>query len=231
MPESIIMTWSGGKDSALALYELKKDTAYSIKTLFTTVTKDYGRISMHGVREALLEKQAKSLGILLEKIEISANSSHEEYKNKMKNALELYKSKGLESVAFGDIFLEDIRSYREANLSKVGMKAVFPLWKKNTEELANLFIDLGFKTILTCVDTKLLDGKFTGREFDKQFLSELPETIDPCGENGEFHTFVYDGPIFKNRIYYEKGETVLRDDRFMYCDLLPQAASETASGK
>jgi len=228
MPESIIMTWSGGKDSALALYELRKDARYSVKALLTTVTKDYGRISMHGVREALLEEQAESLGIPLKKIEISANSSHEEYKNKMKNALEFYKSQGLESVAFGDIFLEGIRSYREENLSKVGMKAIFPLWGKDTSCLAKLFIELGFKTILTCVDTKLLDGKFTGREFDEQLLSELPEIIDPCGENGEFHTFVYDGPIFKNKIGFVKDKIVIKDNRFCYCDLLPQHVDNIA---
>ena len=219
--EEVLMTWSGGKDSSLALYELKKDTGYSVKALLTTVTKAYGRISMHGVREALLEEQAESLDIPLKKIEISANSSNEEYEEKMKSVLAPYEKQGIKKVAFGDIFLEDVRSYRERNLSKVGMKAMFPLWKKNTMSLAELFIDLGFKTILTCVDTKFLDGKFAGREFSKQLLSEFPETIDSCGENGEFHTFVYDGPGFKNKVNFKKGEIVLRDNRFSYCDLLP----------
>ena len=221
MVEKIILTWSGGKDSALTLYELLKKQEYEIAALLTTVTEGYDRISMHGVQRILLEEQAESIGLPLEIIYITQNSSNEEYEARMKEKLMHYKSRGVESVAFGDIFLEDLRSYREENLSKVGMKGVFPLWKRDTAELARTFIELGFRAIVTCVDSDVLDGSFAGRVLDNQFLSDLPSEVDPCGENGEFHSFVYDGPIFRERIGYRKGEVILRDNRFYYCDLIP----------
>lgn len=130
-----------------------------------------------------------------------------------------FKGLGIKKVAFGDIFLEDVRKYREENLKKVSMEAVFPLWGRNTGEVANQFINLGFKSIITCVDTKVLDGSFAGRLFDKEFLEDLPENADPCGENGEFHGFVFDGPIFRDRIEFSVGQKVLRDERFMFCDI------------
>lgn len=218
--KKVIYSWSGGKDSAMALYELLKDNTYEIVSLLTVVTKDYGRISMHGVREELLELQAASLGLNLEKIFISKDSGNKEYELCMKETLMRYKKIGVEAVAFGDIFLEDLKKYREDHLKEVGLEAVFPIWKKDTRELANEFINLGFKTIITCVDSKMLDGKFSGRLFDRQFLSELPPGVDPCGENGEFHSFVYDGPMFRNPIPYELGETVLREQCFYYSDIL-----------
>jgi len=221
MVEKVLFTWSGGKDSAMALYELQKVYNYKILALLTTITDGYDRISMHGVRNSLLEQQIESLGFPLEKVHISKDSSNEEYEAKMKNALLRYQAQGVSSVAFGDIFLEDLRRYREKNLSKIGLKGIFPLWMRNTAELARTFIDLGFKAIITCIDSKFLDKSFAGRVFDKQFLSELPSSVDPCGENGEFHSFVYGGPIFKSEIPYEKGEVVLRDNRFYYCDLMP----------
>ncbi len=220
MKEKILFTWSGGKDSAMALYELKKTPDYEITALLTTITENYDRISMHGVRRALLEKQADSLGLPLEKIFITKNSSNEEYETVMRAALEKYRRAGVTSVAFGDIFLEELRRYREDNLSKMGMKAVFPIWKRDTPELAHTFIDLGFKAVITCVDSHVLDRSFAGREFDRKFLSELPKGVDPCGENGEFHSFVYDGPIFQKRIFHATGEVILRDKRFYYCDLV-----------
>jgi uncharacterized protein (TIGR00290 family) len=220
MSNKVLFAWSGGKDSAMALYELKKNHDYEIFALLTTITKDYDRISMHGVRRVLLEQQAESLGLPLEKIYISKRSSNEEYESKMKDELVHCRGLSISSVAFGYIFLEDLRKYREANLSKVNMKGIFPIWKRNTIELADKFIDLGFKAIITCVDSKVLDKTFAGRTFDKQFLSELPSNVDHCGENGEFHSFVYDGPIFKNGISYEKEEVVLRNGRFYYCDLI-----------
>ncbi len=219
--ERIIFTWSGGKDSALALYELQKSQQYEIEVLLTTVTADYNRISMHGVRNLLLEQQVKSLGLHLEKIQISKNSSNEEYEVKISDALKLYQGKGVSAVAFGDIFLEDLRKYRENQLSKLSLKGLFPLWKRDTRELALKFIELGFKAVVSCVDSEFLHKSFAGRLFDKQFLSELPDTVDPCGENGEFHSFVFDGPIFKQKISYEEGDIVLRDKRFYYCDLIP----------
>ena len=218
--EKVLFAWSGGKDSAMALYEVQKSEKYDVVALLTIVTQDYDRISMHGVRRALLEEQAALLGIPLETVLISKHSSNEEYEAKMKEALVRYKKEDIVSVVFGDIFLEDLKKYREDNLAKVGLKGVFPIWKRDTRELAAAFIDLGFKAIITCVDSKSLDKSFAGRVFDKQFLSDLPNGIDPCGENGEFHSFVYDGPIFSRGIIFEKGQVVLRDNRFYYCDLV-----------
>lgn len=218
--EKVILTWSGGKDSALALYELQTSLGYEVSALLTTVTEDYDRISMHGVRSVLLGRQGKSLGIPVERVYISGASSNEEYETRMKEMLTRYRRMGVSCVAFGDIFLEDVRKYRERNLSKVGMKGLFPLWRKGSKRLAHRFIDLGFKAIVTCVDSSVLDGSFVGRVFDKQFLTEIPSAVDPSGENGEFHSFVYDGPIFQRRIRCERGDVVLRDNRFYYCDLM-----------
>jgi len=220
VPEKVLFTWSGGKDSAMALYELQKDGRYEIVALLTSVTEDYDRISMHGVRRVLLEQQAQSLGLPLEILYITRNSSNEEYEAKLKDKLLQYKNHGVSSVVFGDIFLEDLRKYRESNLAQVGMKGIFPIWKRDTAELAHTFIDLDFKAVITCVDSNVLDGKFVGRYFDSQFLSELPAKVDPCGENGEFHSFVYDGPIFHERIRFRRGKIVLRDNRFYFRDLI-----------
>ena len=227
--EKVLLAWSGGKDSAMALYELKKNRDYEISALLTTITEDYGRISMHGVRSCLLEQQAESLGLPLEKVYITKNSSNEEYESKMMNKLFYYQGLGVTSVAFGDIFLEDLRRYRERNLDKLKIKGIFPIWEINTLDLAHAFIDLGFKAVITCVDSKVLDKSFAGRAFDKQFLSELPSSVDPCGENGEFHSFVYDGPIFKKEIPHKRGEIVLRDERFYYCDLIESSHSHAGA--
>ena len=221
MAEKALFSWSGGKDSAIALYEIQKSKSYEILALLTTITEDYDRVSMHGLRRILLEQQAKSLGISLEKVFITKDASNEEYESKMKEALLRYKNAGVHSVVFGDIFLQDIRKYREENLSKIEMNGVFPIWRRNTTALAHTFIDLGFKAITICVDSNVLDKRFAARDFDKQFLSQLPPTVDPCGENGEFHSFVYDGPSFRENILFKKGEIVLRDNRFYYCDLIP----------
>ena len=224
-----LFCWSGGKDSALALYEILNSGSHSVAALLTTVTKDYNRISMHGVRSVLLEQQAKAINIPLKKVFITINSSNEDYEVKMTKVLEHFKKGGIYSVVFGDIFLEDLRKYRESNLAKLQMSALFPLWKKDSKQIANSFIDLGFKAIITCVDTKSLDADFAGREFDKTLLSDLPASVDPCGENGEFHTYVYAGPIFDREISVTRGEIVLRDERFCFCDLLPE--SKYKSGK
>jgi uncharacterized protein (TIGR00290 family) len=219
MPNKILFSWSSGKDSALALHSIKNSKDFEIAALLTTVTADYDRISMHGVRRELLEKQAESIGIPLEKIFISKKSSNEEYEGKMLDLLLRYKNDGTSAVAFGDIFLEDVKKYREENLTRIGMKGIFPLWKQSSYVLAKRFIELGFRAIITCVDSKQLDGKYCGREFDELLLSELPKTVDPCGENGEFHTFVYEGPVFTKNISFIKGEIVLRDEQFFFCDL------------
>ena len=222
MGSKALFSWSGGKDSALALYEVLGTRSRDIASLITTVTGEYDRISMHGVRSLLLEMQADSLGIALEKVIIPRNASNEAYELSLENALLKYKSSGVDSVIYGDIFLEEIRKYREEQLGKLGLGCVFPIWGRDSLSLARTFIEAGFKAVVVCVDSTLLDGGFAGREFDYDFLSELPQGTDPCGENGEFHTFVYDGPIFRERVGFEKGEVVLRDGRFYYCDLLPQ---------
>jgi uncharacterized protein (TIGR00290 family) len=219
--ERVVFTWSGGKDSAMALYELQMANSYEISALLTTVTEDYDRISMHGVRSALLEQQAESLRLPLDKVYITRNASNEDYEARMRDKLLYYRSQGINSVVFGDIFLEDLRKYREDNLAQAGMQGIFPVWRRDTREMARTFIDLGFKAIITCVDSNVLDKKFVGRLFDERLLSEFPDSVDPCGENGEFHSFVYDGPIFRERIRYEQGEIVLRDERFYFCDLIP----------
>ncbi len=219
MKEKVIVAWSGGKDITLALYELAKTEQYEIAALLTTVTQEYDRVSMHGVRTVLLEQQAQSLGFALEKIFISKNASNEEYEAKMREVMQRYVAAGIRSVVFGDIFLEDLRRYREENLAKIGAKAIFPLWKEDTAGVARRFIDAGFRAVITCVDSNALDERHIGREFDARFLSELPGGLDPCGENGQFHSFVYDGPIFERGIPFERGQVVLRENRFYYCDL------------
>jgi len=220
MKEKVLLSWSGGKDSAMALYEIQKAKKYEILGLLTTVTEDYDRISMHGVRSVLLQQQAQSLGFPLEKLFIPRETSIEEYESKSEIALTMFQQDGVSLVVFGDIFLEGIRKYREEKLSKIGMTGLFPLWKKRSADLAHAFIDLGFKAVVTCVDPKVLDKAFVGRLIDERFLAELPANVDPSGENGEFHSFVFEGPIFKERIPCTVGEVVLRGS-FYFCDLLP----------
>jgi uncharacterized protein (TIGR00290 family) len=221
MPEDIVFCWSGGKDSAMALHALGAEPGVRIAGLLTTVTEEYDRISMHGVRRALLEQQAESLGLPLHAVLIPPQCVNATYEARMKDALEQHLARGVRRVAFGDIFLEDLRVYREQNLAKVGMEAVFPIWKRDTRELARELIRLGFRAIAVCIDPRVLDSSFAGRELDESFFSDLPPGVDPCGENGEFHTFVFDGPIFRTPIRFRAGETVHRDG-FYFCDLLPE---------
>jgi uncharacterized protein (TIGR00290 family) len=219
--EKVLFSWSGGKDSAMALQAILADRRYQVAALLTTVTGDYDRISMHGVRRVLLERQAKSLGIRLEKVFISKRATNQEYESKMEQVLKEYKSLGTTSVVFGDIFLEDLKEYREKNLARLGLGGIFPLWKKDTKELIQSFIAQGFKAITVCVDTQVLDKRFVGREIDRPFISDLPPTVDVCGENGEYHSFVYAGPVFSKSVSFRRGETLLREGRFFYCDLIP----------
>ncbi len=222
MREKVIVAWSGGKDSALALYEVLNSGSYEVLELLTTVTRDYDRISIHGVRRALVEQQANALGFPLEITFISKGASDAEYEKELLKALKRQRDSGASSVVFGDIFLEDVRKYRERLLAKVSMNGILPLWKRDTQVLARQFINLGFKAIITSIDSTVLGKAFAGREYDEKFLSDLPANVDPCGENGEFHTFVYDGPIFHERVFFTKGEIVLRENRFYFCDLLPK---------
>lgn len=219
MREKAIVSWSGGKDSALALYETAAE--YEIVALLTTVTSDYDRISMHGVRRCLLEQQAAALGYPLEQVMIPPRCVNEEYENRMRSALTRFRSEGVTRVVCGDIFLEDVRRYREERLLSEGLTGVFPLWQRETRPLARQFMQLGFRTMLCCIDTHVLDERFAGRLFEESLLAELPANVDPCGENGEFHTFVFDGPNFARPVPYRLGEYVLREERFGYRDLLP----------
>ena len=221
VPEPVIMAWSGGKDSALALFEAKKNPSYRVSSLLTTVTEDYDRISMHGVRCALLERQAQALGLPLHQVLIPKDCPNPVYEEKMKSAMLEFKARGIVKVAFGDIFLEDLRQYREQNLARLGMSALFPIWKQETKTLAQTFIAQGFQAIIACVDSNYLDPKFSGALYDRDFLAAIPPAVDPCGENGEFHSFVFAGPIFPEPIPFRKGEVVLRENRFAFCDLLP----------
>ncbi len=216
--EKVLFSWSGGKDSALALHETLK--MYEIKALLTTITEEYDRVSMHGVRRTLLENQAQSLGLPLENVFISTNTSTEEYSLRMRNTLTRFQEAGVSAVIFGDIFLEDVRKYREENLSRIGMRGIFPLWGRDTTDVLTTFIRLGFTAITTCIDSKVLGREFAGRLIDEQFLGELPSTVDLGGENGEYHSFVVDGPLFREKVAYVKGEVVLRDS-FYFCDLIP----------
>ena len=218
--KAVLVSWSGGKDSCLALRELQRTPNIRVEALLTTVTRDFDRVSMHGVRRVLLERQAASLGLPLQQILISKGATNQEYETKMGEAFSAYRHRGINSVAFGDLFLEEIRAYRQQLLARHDMVGLYPIWGRDTAELIREFIGLGFKTAVVCVDPAKLDPSFVGRVIDDEFLAELPAQVDPCGENGEFHTFVFDGPMFKNAVKFSFGEIVCRDS-FWFCDLLP----------
>jgi len=217
-PDSVLFCWSGGKDSAMALNTLRREGRYRVTGLLTTVTEDYDRISMHGVRRSLLLRQAEFLGLPLHEVKIPPQCVNPIYESRMEAAMREQLAVGIRHVAFGDIFLQDLRDYRERNLTRLGMEAVFPIWKRNTEELASEFCNLGFRAVVACVDPNRLPCSFAGRELDESFFRELPPDVDACGENGEFHSFVYDGPGFSRAIAIRRGETVQRDG-FCFCDL------------
>ena len=222
MPERdpILMCWSGGKDSAMALYDLLLTRRHRVDALLTTVTEGYERISMHGVRRELLAAQAASLGLPLDEVRIPPQCINPVYEARMEAALRRHMANGIRRVAFGDIFLEDLRAYRERNLARVEMEAVFSIWKRDTRELFRQFLAAGFRAVVVCVDSKTLDASFAGRHLDENFLNDLPPGADPCGENGEFHTFVFDGPIFREPIRFAAGPAIERDG-FVYTDLIP----------
>jgi len=217
----VLMSWSGGKDSCLALYEIQQAHHYQVAALLTTITQDYDRISMHGVRRELLERQVASLGLPLHEVLITKSATNQEYEAKFIEACAAYREQGIDSIVFGDLFLEDIKKYRDEFLARHALKGLYPVWQRNTTHFIREFIALGFKAIITCVNGDILGPAFAGRIIDDDFLSALPSNVDPCGENGEFHTFVYDGPNFKDPVRFTKGEVVQRDG-FWFCDLLPQ---------
>ena len=204
--------WSGGKDSALALYRALQDPQLNISALLTTVNAQTRRISMHGVRDELLKTQAQAIGLPLRMVELSAQATMHEYDSLMQQQLKAFKAEGISTSVFGDIFLEDLKTYRENKLQEEGMKAHFPLWQHHTPTLVREFLSLGFRTIVVAVDGRKLDASFVGRELNESFLNDLPANVDPCGENGEFHTFVFEGPLFKEPIAFEKKEVVAGAD-------------------
>jgi uncharacterized protein (TIGR00290 family) len=231
MPEKVVLSWSGGKDSAMALHALLADDRYEVVGLLTSIAEEYKRISHHGVREELLELQAESIGLPLDRIylpsDLDDSCSNERYEALMRDTLQRYCDAGVMLVAHGDIFLEDLRAYREKNLAKLGMRGVFPLWKRDTSELIETFIASGFKAYLSCVEEKLGES-FAGRAIDATLIEDLPEGVDPCGEYGEFHSFVYDGPIFREPVDVVVDEVVRRDVRY-FADLLPAESNRTQS--
>lgn len=233
--------WSGGKDSALALHYAQNDGRYSIEKLFTNINAKHRRVSMHGVREELMDLQAKAIGIPLQKNFLPDEPSMREYEKAMENIVGELKSDGLTHAFFGDIFLRDLKEYREQQMAKLGISCVFPLWEKDTAELIHEFIDLGFKAIVVCSKAEILPYEFCGRIIDKDFLKDLPKNVDICGENGEFHSFVFDGPIFKDPVPIKTGEKIFREYKapknsndncftkqqppsigFWFCDLIPE---------
>jgi uncharacterized protein (TIGR00290 family) len=234
------MNWSGGKDSSLCLYYIQKDRKYSVDCLLTSVNAVHNRISMHGVRRELLAAQANSIGLPLQTIELPEQPGMSEYEQSMMNKVLRLKQEGYTHAVFGDIFLEDLKAYREQKLASVDISCVFPLWKISTKQLMEEFLTLGFKAIIVCINERFLDKSFCGRIIDESFVRDLPDHVDVCGENGEFHSFVYDGPVFKHPVPFSKGEIVLRkynspqtandgsnamdkasEYGFYFCDLLP----------
>jgi uncharacterized protein (TIGR00290 family) len=217
----IVLAWSGGKDSTLTLAALRADPRYRVRALLTTVTGEYDRISIHGVRRAVLEAQVQALGLPLIEARIPPRASNAAYEAAFATALQTAQERWprLQHVAFGDLFLPDVRQYREALLASLEWTGIFPLWGKDTTSLAHEFVDAGYRAILTCVDTAQLGPEFAGREFDAKLLADLPATIDPCGERGEFHTCVYAGPLFARPLPLAAGERIRRDGRFEYCDV------------
>lgn len=239
----ILFHWSGGKDSSIALNVLLKNDSCKVDMLLTTVNQQLGRVSMHGVRKKLIQQQAESIGIPISFLELPDQPDMAEYNKLMQTAMIRKKNQGYSHAAFGDIFLEDLKSYRESQMEESGFETLFPIWQRDTKELIGRFIDDGFKAIVVCAKSEKLDKSFAGRLIDQSFLDDLPDDVDPCGENGEFHTFVYDGPLFSKPVPFSKGELIYReynspdsdknrDDHsivkesqktgFWFCDLLPK---------
>jgi uncharacterized protein (TIGR00290 family) len=220
--------WSSGKDSALALYYLLQSKSYSVTCLLTSINERHQRVTMHGLRSELLCRQIEAIGIKNERVLLPEQPDHATYETTMLEKVSFLKSQGFTHAAFGDIFLEDLRKYREEQLRKQNIECVFPLWKQNTRDLLSQFIRLGFKAVVVCVNASLLDKSFAGRVIDEDFLNDLPKGVDPCGENGEFHTFCYHAPYFRYPVSFKTGETVLKTyahgelkSSFWFCDLLP----------
>lgn len=239
MREKVMVSWSGGKDSTLALHKVLESGQYEVASLLTTIAKEHDRISHHGVRRQLLELQAQALGIPLKMVFLSVQNNQpcrtddtvvmSHYEQLMEEAMLEAKAEGIEKVVFGDIFLEDLRKYREDQLAKVGMTGLFPIWKEDTTDLYKRFVSLGYKAYLSCIDGNKLAESFVGRPLDLDLLTDLPASVDPCGENGEYHSFVWAGPRFKYSIPVERGEVVTRGNRF-FVDLVLATAQPQGKG-
>ncbi len=218
MTTPALIAWSGGKDSAMTLWKLP--AMYQPIALLTNVQASQGRVSMHGVRRELIELQARALGLPLHAVELPDAPTNAEYEAHVERGFAPFQAQGVTHVVYGDLFLADIRAYRDAHLARLGLHGVYPLWGHNTAALIREFIDAGFRAVIACVDTTQLDASFAGRELDEAFLRDLPNEVDPCGENGEFHTFVYDGPLFSKGLAITVGEIFWKNERFCHCDLL-----------
>jgi len=219
MKKKTWLSWSSGKDSAFALYKLQQEKDIIVEGLITTITSDYDRVSMHSTRISCLKAQARSLGLPLKLVKIPKNCSNEIYENQFITVIKNAKSNGVEYIAYGDLFLEDVKKYREKLHSSLTLDPIFPIWGLNTKSLAETLLESGFEAYLTCVDLKKLPLKFAGRKYDLALLNDLPNDVDPCGENGEFHTFVFRGPNFKNNISCSVGEVVQREG-FGFADVI-----------
>lgn len=220
MATPVVFSWSAGKDSAFGLWTLLRDPAYEVRALLTTITEEYDRVSISGVREELLDRQALALGLPVIRVRIPPVCTNEIYEQRMAATLASHAFDDIEHLAFGDLFLEDVRAYREERLATVGKHGLFPLWGADTGALAREMIAAGFRTTVVCVDPRILDPSFAGREFDSTFVADLSDGVDPCGENGEFHTFVWSAPPFRSPIHCRTGEVVHRDG-FVFCDVIP----------
>lgn len=230
MATPVLMCWSGGKDSARALYELRRDPRYRVVALLTTITRELERVSMHGIRRELVERQARELGLPLSAVEIPSPCSNADYESAMRAALAPFLAAGLRHVAFGDLFLEDLRRYREEKLAAAGLTALFPIWGRSTVELARELGELGFGAVATCVDLSKLPASFAGRSLDAAFFADLPPTADPCGENGEYHTFVHASPDYRAAIPFEIGERVEREG-FAFADVLSASGARAGAAR
>lgn len=217
--QEVVVSWSGGKDSCMALCALQA-LGLRVAALITTVTRDYDRVSMHGVRRELVQRQANALGLPLHEIFIPANASNDDYEAAMGEGLSAYRERGLQTIVYGDLFLADIRAYRDRLVERNGMRAIYPVWGRDTGDFVRDFIGRGFKAVTTCIDSSVLDESFVGRVIDEDFLADLPDKVDPCGENGEFHSFVFDGPMFARPVEFTIGGRVTRGG-FCFCDLEP----------
>jgi len=219
MTKPVFLSWSSGKDSAWALYTLQQDPDYEVVALVTTVNEKYKRVAMHGVRERILQQQADAAGLPLHILNIPSPCNNEEYETVMKNFLHIMRANNVEHMAFGDLYLEDIRQYREKQLENTGISPVFPLWQQPTRRLAETMIDSGLEATITCIDPRKLSTDFAGQKFNHHFLNSLPDDVDPCGENGEFHSCVHNGPMFNQALMINTGEVVERDG-FVFADLI-----------